>query len=366
MIFQATSAFIITFGLIIPSGVADREEGPRVEAIEYLGQAYVSGNVKDEGTRVGGLSGLVYDGERSVYLAISDDKEAPGPRVYRLKIGLEGGRLGSGGVELEGHLVLTRADGSSVPEGAVDAEGIALGLNGDLFISSEGMPGAKPPVPPSVDRFDKETGRHRGALAVPAAYLPDSGRGVRSNLGFESLTVTPGGRFVDAATENALVQDGPSPIADRGSPCRIVRFDADSGQPVAEYVYMTEPTGDGPAARVAGLVELLAIDEGRWLALERAWAGGLAFTVRLFAVSVDGATDVLGRDSIEGQGVVPVSKRLLLDLGTIDGFSPTNLEGMAFGPDLEDGRRLLILVADNNLISLLPTQFVAFGVRMSE
>ena len=41
-------------------------------------------------------------------------------------------------------------------------------------------------------------------------FLPDEEdtRGVRDNLGFESLTVTPDRRFLYTAAENALVQDG--------------------------------------------------------------------------------------------------------------------------------------------------------------
>ena len=55
----------------------------------------------------------------------------------------------------------------------------------------------------------------------------------------------------------------------------------------------------------------------------------------------------------------------MLDLNAVPGFLPTNLEGMAFGPDLPDGRRLLVLVADNNGIALLPSQFAAFAVPAS-
>ncbi|WP_169977477.1 esterase-like activity of phytase family protein [Tautonia rosea] len=346
------------------------EGGPVVAEVEFLGQATVAGNATVEGTRVGGLSGIVFDEVKGEYLAISDDKGGPGmaaPRVYRLTIGLEDGRLRPRGVRLEGMLELTRADGSRVPEGSVDAEGIALGENGDIFISAEGMPNASSPVPPSVDRFDGTSGRYRRSMEVPEAYLPASTprRGVRSNLAFESLTLTPGGRFLDTATENALHQDGPAASVERGSPCRVLRFETDSGMPVAEFVYEADPIVGKNGANVAGLVELLAIDESRWLALERSFSTGSGFSVRLYEVSSAGATNVLGADRLAGRAdVVPVTKRLVLDLGTIEGFIPTNLEGMAFGPDLEDGRKLVILMADNQLMAFFPSQVVALGVTI--
>jgi hypothetical protein len=352
------------------TGAMGPAEGPESPTIEYLGQATVPGMVIIEGgNRVGGLSGLAFDEQGGRFLAISDDRggaDSPAPRVYRLRIDLNDGRLDQGDVTVEGVLVLTRRDGSDVPPGTVDAEGIALGIGGELFVGSEGIPGADPAIPPSVDRFDLESGRHRGSLAVPLAYAPAKGRGVRDNLGFESLTITPGGRYVDAATENALTQDGPEATVDEGSTCRILRFDRASGEPLAEYAYETGSIVGKLGPRVAGLVELLAIDESRWLALERSFSTGSGFSIRLFEASIEGATDIRGVNALADRpGVVPVSKRLLLDLGTIGPLLPTNLEGMCFGPDLPDGRRSLILVGDNNRLALLPSQFVAFGMTLT-
>ncbi|MEW4571138.1 esterase-like activity of phytase family protein [Tautonia sp. JC769] len=354
-----------------PVGASPVNDAPIVSEVTFLGQATLPGNATVDGTRVGGLSGIAFDRAKGTYLAISDDKGAPGmpaPRAYRLAIDLDDGRLKPGGVRLEGVLELTRADGSRVPEGSVDAEGIALGPSGDIVISAEGMPNASPPVPPSVDRFDGATGRYRRSMDVPTAYLPgaDPKRGVRSNLAFESLTIIPGGRFLDTATENALHQDGPAAGVEHGSPCRILRFDADSGAPTAEYVYEADPIAGKNGAKVAGLVELLAIDESRWLALERSFSTGSGFTVRLYEASNAGATNILGAPSIASLAdLVPVRKRLLLDLGTLEGFLPTNLEAMAFGPDLADGRKLLILMADNQLMAFFPSQFVALGLTIA-
>jgi hypothetical protein len=51
----------------------------------------------------------------------------------------------------------------------------------------------------------------------------------------------------------------------------------------------------------------------------------------------------------------------LLNLDAL-GLPLDNVEGMAFGPDLPDGRRSLVLVSDNNFAPAQFTQFLLFAV----
>ena len=86
------------------------------------------------------------------------------------------------------------------------------------------------------------------------------------------------------------------------------------------------------------------------LVLERSFSVGVGNTVRLFLGDLDGATDVAGLESIQelpAGTLRPVAKTQVADLAEL-GVDPDNLEGMAFGPRLADGRRVLVLVADNN------------------
>lgn len=57
----------------------------------------------------------------------------------------------------------------------------------------------------------------------------------------------------------------------------------------------------------------------------------------------------------------PVDKELLLDVASL-GIVPDDLGGLAFGPDLPDGRKLLVMVSGNNFSSGQATQFLAFAV----
>jgi hypothetical protein len=57
----------------------------------------------------------------------------------------------------------------------------------------------------------------------------------------------------------------------------------------------------------------------------------------------------------------PATKKLLLNLDSL-GTYVDNLEGMTFGPDLPNGHKTLILVADNNFSAFEKTQFFLFEV----
>jgi hypothetical protein len=83
---------------------------------------------------------------------------------------------------------------------------------------------------------------------------------------------------------------------------------------------------------------------------------------------LDGASDVASVDSLAtAEGVTPVRKRLLLDLGDLAGLSPRlssldNFEGLAFGPRLADGSASLLLVSDDNFDKTQVTSFLLLRV----
>ena len=71
--------------------------------------------------------------------------------------------------------------------------------------------------------------------------------------------------------------------------------------------------------------------------------------------------------TIAGVSVVPVKKTLLLDLSELknaDGsaLAQGNIEGITLGP-VFNGRRTVILVADNNFTRGQLTQFIALEMR---
>jgi hypothetical protein len=196
---------------------------------------------------------------------------------------------------------------------------------------------------------------------------------VRQNLGFESASTPPNGRFFFTGTEAALVQDGPPATLGAGSPARLLRYNLQSGRLDRQYLYWTDPIAQPPVPptnfAVSGLVELLPLNNEFLLAMERSFSVGVpgtGNTIKLYRVALPGADNVNGAASLAGTvgSVRPAEKTLLIDLDTL-GIPLDNVEGMAFGPDLPDGRRSLILVSDNNFAPAQFTQFLLFAVSPS-
>lgn len=327
----------------------------RVRSIEFVGHTALPTGTQFGGTEVGGLSGITYDAAANRYYAICDDRSQLAPaRFYTLELGL--GAV-PGSVDLQIDAVTTLTDGGlPYPNAGIDPEGIALRRDGTLYVSSEGDANAL--LDPFVNQF-APNGALLAALPVPQDYLPTASQvsGIRNNLAFESLTLSPSQWFLYTATENALFQDGPAASVLEGSPCRILRYSTFFGMPTREYVYLTDPVPAAPipanAFATNGLVELLAIDEtGGMLALERAFSTGVGNDVRLYEI----------RTPLFCWGTGQVDKRLVLDLDQL-GLTLDNLEGMTFGPRLADGRHLLWIVSDNNFSATQETQILAFKVR---
>jgi 3-phytase/alkaline phosphatase D len=358
--------------------VVKDDQRREAEGLEFLGEISIPTGRQFDGTEVGGLSGITYDPGRGVYYAISDDRSQIDPaRFYTLTIALADGALTAGDVKVTDVTTLLGADGKPFPASSLDPEGIAF-TDAGLFVSSEGDANAL--ISPFVDLFSLQ-GEHLAALPIDPKFRPTANHatGIRNNLAFESLTVTPDKSTLYTATENALFQDGPEATLDSGSASRIVKYDVASGREVAEYVYVTEPVAAEPVPAGSfstnGLVDLLAMDDdGTLLALERGFSTGVGNTLKIFEVRTQGATDVRRVRSLETEiddGELEVNldqavqKELLFDLADL-GIPLDNIEGISFGPKLADGRQSIVLVSDNNFAGTQSTQFFAFAIDLQD
>ncbi|MDB9469060.1 phytase, partial [Dolichospermum circinale] len=328
---------------------------------------------------VGGLSGVTYDAVNNRYYAISDDRSS-NARFYTFTL-----EPVTNAVTFTNVVQLKDINGNAFAANSLDPEGIALTSNGTVFISSEGEVrpdlGASRVTNPFIKEFNLTTGQEIRSLSVLNKFNPvvqdtngngvvDSGdtqtSGVRNNLAFESLTITPDQKTLFTATESALFQDGAISTTNTSSRSRIIQYNLVTGQPEKEYLYITDPIAKAPIGGSAadnGLVDLLAIDNrGILLALERSFAVGQGNTIKIYEVTLGGATDISTVNSLGGltpnqlAAIQPVQKRLLLNLDSLglpnsDGNHPTgtdNIEGLAFGPRLADGKQSIVLVSDNN------------------
>jgi hypothetical protein len=333
--------------------------------VRYIGQQILPNGYQYARTTVGGLSGIDYDAATEQYYAISDDRsERRAARFYSLKLDLAQFNTlpapGHEGISFTGMTVLRNEQGQPYARRSVDPESIRLAPGGKGFYwSDEGI--AIDGVPPAVVEIDA-AGGFRRSLPIPRHFLPAFGRGVRDNLAFESLALTPSGTRLIVATENALLQDGPMADARQGSPCRVLAFDLGQGVPVAEYVYLADPVPNPPSVpllyQTNGLVEMLALDEHSFLALERSFALTVGNDIRLYWVELDSGTNVIDVPSLREIEYQPLAKTLLVNLKTL-GIAVDNIEGMTWGPRLANGNRTLVLVSDDNFSNRQVTQFLA-------
>jgi 5'/3'-nucleotidase SurE len=351
----------VPFGVPTSDGIFGETS---VGAIDFLGEAQVPFGTSFGGLQIGGLSAITYDAAQHQYYALADDRSADA-RFFTLELALADGKLDQDDVTFTAVQTLSDEAGNRFAANSLDPEGLTLAADGKFYLSSEGD--ATTLTAPFVDAFSLQ-GQRIGELPIPHRFLPtvDQSAGIRNNLAFEALSLTPDGKHLYVGTEDALYQDGPAATTSTGSPSRILEYSTVTGQETAEFIYQTEPVQAAavPAGAFStnGLVELLALDNhGSMLALERSFSTGVGNDIKLYLVDTDGATDVSKLGALAGQDYQPVEKTLLLDLGDL-GITLDNIEGMTFGPDLADGRKSLVLVADDNFSSTQVTQFLAFAV----
>ena len=264
-----------------------------------------------------------------------------------------------------------------------DPEGIRASATGTIFISDE--------YGPYVFEFDRQGNLVR-RLEVPAKFpiahpsgnpteeLLGNTSGRQANRGMEGLAISPDGTTLYGIMQNALLQDGaltPATTDRIGLNNRILTIDVATGE-TREYVYRIEAANRGQGAS-----EILAINDHEFLVLERDNRSWLAAEPQaptrkwIYRIDIAGATDVSGMTLPSGtlpMGIQPVRKELFINLLDPDFGLHHNdaraiaekIEGLAWGPDLPDGRHLLYVISDNDLIPTLPTQIFAFAIDDAE
>lgn len=348
--------------------------GDAAAQLRYLGQQIVQTGTRFQDTEIGGLSGLDFDPRTGSYYAISDDRSRDA-RFYLLALDLSkfNRALGPGmaGVQFTAVHLLLDGEGRRFEGRSVDPEAIRLHpTTRSLVWSSEGDP--RKDIAPFVREMNAD-GTPVRSFRVPQQFLLESGKaaGVRNNLAFESVAITPSGARVLAATENALAQDGPVASRRTTSDCRVVAFDYTTADVLGQYVYRVDPVVAPSIVpnglETNGLADLIAVEEDLFIAVERSFSAGSRLSIRLYLTHTAGATEVSDLDSLRGAAFTPMPKRLLLDLSTLtndDGSALwlDNIEAVSFGPVLPNGNPTLVLVSDNNFKASQQTQFLAFEV----
>lgn len=186
-----------------------------------------------------------------------------------------------------------------------------------------------------------------GQLTGRRLNIPDVFSVAYGNSGFEALTYNVVTHRFWTTTENTLKEDGDKPNIKRKIPnmLRLQSFD-DQLQPVGQYWYMTDSSAvvGVKGKNTLGVSGLAALDNGNVIVLEREVMKtpnniGSFVHVKLYVVhpALQKVGSLLHKQLItEFRTTINLTKR---------GFA--NYEGLCAGPKLEDGRQVLLLVADS-------------------
>ena len=269
------------------------------------------------------LSGLTYAGG-TTYYAVGDNGAKSIWQTYTSLTPALGG-IRTGYV----------AAGITAPALGTDSEGIALTPSGaGVWVADE--------VASTISEFSLSDGSKVGTVAVPAVYRPAN---VQGNFGLESLTYGAGALWT--GNEEALRTDGALSTTTAGSWVRIQKFTGPDLAPDGQYAYRTDPIAElSPFtdAERSGLVDMVALPDGRVLGLERELGGFLpVFRSRIYLIDFTGATDVSAWPSLADGGFTATGKTLVWQ----GYFAFLNFEGVTLGPQLSDGSYSLLMVSDD-------------------
>ena len=373
---NARAALALASVAILLSACASFPHDAPIAGLRLIGEQRIALKHAFEGTTVGGLSGIDYAADSNSWVMESDDRSAINPaRFYRATLAYDSKAFT--GVTLSSVHFFTQPDGSRYPNLAhakldsgdqvPDIETIRVDpQDGSLWYGSEGN--RKVGLHPFVRHADRD-GRYLATLPTPAMFnVSKEEVGSRNNMSFEALSFSSDGKSLWLGMEAALYQDGPLATPDHGSVVRITRLDR-AGKVLRQYAYAIEPVASRPApGREAdnGVSEILAINDHQLLVVERAGVehadGVYTNHVRIYAMETEGATDIQSIAALAGAAYVPARKRLLLDLEKIGLERIDNIEGISWGPRLENGHRSLVMISDDNFNAQQVTQILAFEV----
>ena len=400
-LFATTAAAAVTTAAALGAPLSAVRAAPA--PVELIGTGVVPGTAKDglvltpalleDGVtphdQIGGFgSGLAYTGVGTSYLAVPDRGPADGTtsyrdRAYLFDIVVTPGAAQPVTIALRSATLLSNEEGQPLTGSAAafdatnspaslrfDPEAVRISGGGSFYVSDE--------YGPFVYEFDAE-GRRLRAIPLPPRFLiaaanalpanelpPGNSSGRQANRGMEGLAVSPDGRKLFGLMQNALIQDGALDPTNRrvGLNTRLLEVDLKSGQ-TREYVYQLDRAN-------RGLNELVAINDTQFLVVERDGDGGVKAAAKLiYKIDITGATDVSAVPALPTTGlpagVVPVAKTLLIDMldpafGLAGPDFPEKIEGLALGPSLPDGRRLLLVSHDNDFKGDQPSKVYAFAI----
>jgi len=247
-------------------------------------------------------------------------KNTDGGKLNGLPNPIGQGNTGETPYDLNGNLLTPSVDG-------IDSEGLVRAADGSFWVSDE--------YGPHIVHFDA-TGRTierinpfgtgTGGRKIPAVFSTR-----RANRGMEGLAITPDGKTLVGMMQSPMYNPSKSAVGN-STVLRILTFDIATGA-TKQYVYLMDN------ATLTGVSDIAAVTATTFLTIERDGLYGGAATnpaafKKVFKIDLSAATDISDATNgangklysgktveqlndlagLQGAGITPVSKTLVLDL----------------------------------------------------
>ena len=255
----------------------------------------------------------------------------------------------------------------------LDSEAIRVAPDGTTWVADE--------YGPYILHFNQQ-GKEIGSLPLPAGFTianpastataeaANNTTGRTTNRGMEGLAISPDGKTLVGMMQSSLAQDGGlNGVNDRVLVYNI--SDLNNVPAPKQYDYQLD-------SKATPISELLAINDHQFLVDERDGVSGSAGIKKLYEFDINQAsapTDLTstafsGTTASNGMpatgtpaGVTVLQKTLFANIGSLLNNAanspwttnplnltglPDKIEGYAWGPDLPDGRHLLLATNDND------------------
>lgn len=341
---RKTHFFLITLLLVVFSCYKEKET-----ELRFLDEYVIKDSLQLKNSTIGGLSGIDY--ANKLYYFVVDD--ATKPRFLTAEISILKNKIDT--IIFKDVIFLNDSLHSFYKENHLDLEAIFVDeKKQQINFSSEGAinKNKKPTIfttdlkgkfiseynlPKNLQKL--ENIKHNGVLEGSSKAF--------NKKGFWSVMEAP------------LKNDGVEPsFIETQSPVRITFFDDNSKNATKQFAYqlekITKPAKG--AINLNGVTAILEYTNNKFFIVERTYQsnyGSYGNIIRIFDAEITTeTTNVLKTTSLKETKYVPLKKRLLFDFESVKNQLTAgiidNIEGITFGPVLENGNLSLILISDDN------------------
>ncbi len=329
----------------------------QTSGLKLLGYSTISSETVLDKIPFGGLSGMIAINDKT-YMAVSDDRSEYAPaRMVKLEIDFKDSKLIVNPLEN----IILKENNESYKLNTIDAEAITK-IGDHYAIASEGSYRDNLRSSPFIKIYDQSGVYQKSIPFNENRYVPEATgemtKGIRSNLGFESLSTSPSGKFVFTVNEAALRQDAGEDYLEHNI-VRLSKVDLQSNT-AEEYAIKLENVFHDSDNGKNGISDILTLSDEEVLILERAWISSIKKqVVRIYKIKLEAKALVTNIEKLSAE-TVTLEKTLILDFSELE-HKPDNLEILCFGPMI-NGHQTLIVASDNNFSKHQKNQFYLFEI----